>query len=67
MKCVEDVKLNTSTCTKSCNGLMITGYTKFDFDDYPQGNIEKTMRAYKEYKKWFKFPIGLKGYNLQSL
>ena len=62
MKCVENMKMNTSTCTKSCNGLMITGYTKFDFDDYPQGNIEKTMRAYKEYKKWFRFPSGIKGH-----
>ena len=47
---------------RSCNGLMITGYTKFDFDDYPQGNIEKTMRAYEEYKKWFRFPSGIKGH-----
>ena len=40
---------------------MITGYTKFDFDDYPQGKIEKTMMAYKENKKWFKYPVGLRG------
>ena len=62
MKCVENMKMNTSTCTKSCNGLMITGYTKFDFYNYPQGNIEKTMRAYKEFKKWFRFPSGIKGH-----
>ena len=41
---------------------MITGYTKFYFDDYPQGNIEKTIRNYKEYKKWFRFPSGIKGH-----
>ena len=46
---------------------MITGYTKFDFDDYPQGKIEKTMMAHKENKEWFKYPVSLRGYNLKSL
>ena len=41
---------------------MITGYTKSEFYDYPKDNIEKTIQSYKEYKKWFKFPIGIKGY-----
>ena len=39
---------------------MITGYTKFDFDE-DQGNIKKTVKAYQNYKKWFKFPQGLQG------
>ena len=40
---------------------MITGYTKFDFDDYSKKEIRNTITAYKNYKKWFKFPNGFKG------
>ena len=41
--------------------MMITGYTKFDFDDYSKKEIRNTITAYKNYKKWFKFPKGIKG------
>ena len=41
---------------------MITGYTKFDFDEYSRQNIKSTINAYKDYKKCFKFPKGIKGY-----
>ena len=41
---------------------MITGYTKFDFNEYSRQNIKSTIIAYKNYKKWFKFPKGIKGY-----
>ena len=40
---------------------MVTGYTKVDFDDYSRKEIQSTINAYKNYKKWFKFPIGIKG------
>ena len=56
--------MNSSRCIKSCEGLMITGYSKLEFDHYSQNNIQNTLRAYKDYKKWFKFPTGIKGITL---
>ena len=64
LQCVkQDIKLS-SMCIKSCEGLMITGYSKLEFDHYSQNNIQNTLRAYKDYKKWFKFPTGIKGITL---
>ena len=40
---------------------MVTGFTKVDFDDYSKDEIQSTIKAYKDYKKWFKFPKGIKG------
>ena len=40
---------------------MITGYTKFEFDEFSRKEIQSTINAYKNYKKWFKFPKGIKG------
>ena len=40
---------------------MVTGFTKFEFEDYSQKDIENTFQQYKNYKKWFKFPAGIKG------
>ena len=40
---------------------MVTGFTKFDFQDYPKKDIQRTLDDYKKYKKWFKFPSGIKG------
>ena len=43
---------------------MITGYTKFEFDEFSRKEIQSTINAYKNYKKWFKFPKGIKGNHL---
>ena len=65
LECIGNLKLNSSICIKSCEGLMVTGYSKQEFDDYSKDYIQKTLTAYKNYKKWFKFPRGIKGF--QSL
>ena len=41
---------------------MITGYSKQEFDKNALKTIENTVNAYKNYKKWFKFPQGIKGF-----
>ena len=48
-------------CIKSCNGLMINGYTKFQFDKNSREDTHQTDIAYTNYKKGFKFPHGIKG------
>ena len=62
LKCIDNINLNSSSCIKSCEGLMVTGYSKQEFDDYSKDYIQKTLTAYKNYKKWFKFPRGIKGF-----
>ena len=61
LNCVKNIKTANNTCIKSCNGLMITGYSKQEFDKNALETIENTVNAYKNYKKWFKFPQGIKG------
>ena len=61
LNCVKNIKTANNTCIKSCNGLMITGYSKQEFDKNALKTIENTVNAYKNYKKWFKFPQGIKG------
>ena len=61
MKCVDEIKLNSSVCIKSCNGLMITGYSKFQFEDYSKKEIKKTLDAYNDYKKHFNTFRGIQG------
>ena len=40
---------------------MVTGFTKFEFEEYSEKDIQNTIKDYKNYKKWFKFPAGIKG------
>ena len=41
--------------------MMITGYTKIEYNDISKQNIQNTVIAYENYKKLFKFPKGIKG------
>ena len=61
LKCVEKMQMDTSKCITSCNGLMVTGFTKFEFEEFSRKDIKQTISDYKNYKKWFKFPAGIKG------
>ena len=47
---------------------MVTGFTKFEFEEYSEKDIQNTIKDYKNYKKWFKFPAGIKGewYNVHK-
>ena len=40
---------------------MITSHTKSEFNQDSLMHIRKTINAYKNYKKCFKFPQGIKG------
>ena len=40
---------------------MVTGFTKFEFEEFSRKDIQQTIDDYKNYKKWFKFPAGIKG------
>ena len=60
VKCLRNIKVN-ATCAKSCSGLTITSFTKSEFDENSLMDIKTTINAYKYYKKWFKFPQGIKG------
>ena len=42
---------------------MITGYNKLDTDEHSIDDIQKTIDAYGEYKKWFQFPQGIRGHH----
>ena len=40
---------------------MVTGFTKFEFEEFSRKDIQKTIDDYKNYKNWFKLPAGIKG------
>ena len=40
---------------------MVTGFTKFEFEEFSRKDIQQTIDDYNNYKKWFKFPAGIKG------
>ena len=48
-------------CIKSCDGIMITSYFKSELDGDLHNSLLETMKAYNNYKKWFKFPSAIKG------
>ena len=35
--------------------------TSFEFEEFSREDIPQTINDYKNYKKWFKFPAGIKG------
>ena len=40
---------------------MITSYFKSELDGDLHNSLLETMKAYNNYKKWFKFPSAIKG------
>ena len=60
--CVENITVDTTTCVKECEGLMITGYT-FDYFYYGDLNyvIPKLWDDYGKYKKITIAPPNNKG------
>ena len=46
---------------------MITSYTEKELNKDSFKDIRKTVKAYNNYKKWFKFPHGIKGYTVQCI
>ena len=55
-------------CTNKCNGMMVTSFSKNNFDVKLQDYIPLEINSYKKYKKWFKTNFGIKGlYNKAKL
>ena len=40
---------------------MVTGFTQLDLEENSRKGIQRTINDYENYKKWFKFPDGIKG------
>ena len=58
MSCLKSVNWRNNTCLTTCNGLLVTGYTKTPVEaDILDGIIDE----YKNYKGHYKFPGNLKG------
>ena len=63
MKCIKNISVDSSSCMNSCNGILITGYSKsfqqFDgrLEDYSRNEID----AYKKFKRGFKFNSDTQG------
>ena len=57
-----NIKPISDECTIACNGLMITSYSKSEFDGNLNEYIKKSLTDYEYYKGYFdEYPLGLKG------
>ena len=54
-ECHQKISLDTYNCKKSCNGLLITSFSKTEFDKSLERHIPKALNAYRKYKKMFQY------------
>ena len=54
-ECHQKISLDTYNCKKSCNGLLITSFSKIEFDKSLERHIPKALNAYRKYKKMFQY------------
>ena len=54
-ECLQKISLDTYNCKKSCNGLLITSFSKTEFDKNLERHIPKALNAYRKYKKMFQY------------
>ena len=57
---MDNISVDTSTCTKPCSGLVITGFNKFQEPEKLK-NLFPILGDYNKYKKITFFPPGLIG------
>ena len=60
LDCVNNVKVDTSSCLKSCSGLIVTSFAKSEL----KTDLETLFPIFKEYNKYKKvtsFPSGANG------
>ena len=65
LRCIQNTTatVDTSFCIRSCNGLMVTSYSKTELKGSMKKFSQKDVRAYRKYKRWFhqKNSNGIKG------
>ena len=61
LSCAHNITVDYTNCPISCNGLMVTSYSKSDLDKNLESYIPITMNAYRQYKKWFQYNPAMKG------
>ena len=65
LRCIQNTTatVDTSICIRSCNGLMVTSYSKTELKGSMKKFSQKDIRAYRKYKRWFhqKSSNGIKG------
>ena len=61
LDCVKSVKVETSSCTPSCSGLILASFSKVDFNKNLDSLIPQEIETYNKYKKLTPFPTGFKG------
>ena len=66
LECVGNVSYNTSKCIKPCNGMMIISYSKSEFNNNLKNYMAASIDSYRNYKKYFKYPFGIKGMNKEQ-
>ena len=54
-ECLQKISLDTYNCKKSCNGLLITSFSKTEFVKNLERHIPKALNAYRKYKKMFQY------------
>ena len=64
LSCAHNITVDYTNCPISCNGLMVTSYSKSDLDKNLESYIPITMNAYRQYKKWFQYNPAMKGWVL---
>ena len=62
LSCAHNITVDYTNCPISCNGLMVTSYSKSDLDKDLESYIPITMNAYRQYKKWFQYNPAMKGW-----
>ena len=60
-KCVKDIRIEDSHCLPSCEGVLVTSYTKSENTVRPEDALGKAMEEYDVYKGKVEYPAGLKG------
>ena len=59
--CIKDITADDSLCFPSCEGILVTSYTKSDNNKRPEHVMGKVMEEYDAYKGQVEYPAGLKG------
>ena len=65
MKCVEDVKVNSTSCLPPCSGLFVTSFSKFKPEEKLVA-VFPEAENYNKYKKITQHPEGFSSKNIET-
>ena len=65
LECVDNSH-QKAKCIKPCNGMMIRSYSKSDFNGKLKKDIVALITAYRNYKKYVRYPFIIKGINKEQ-